>query len=482
MIYINIVKYVLLIIPIVIFILILLFMMSQGKQNLTKVAKRGAGGLRRWLALVLLLSVVYGAGYLMLEQLRMSVQASAVIGFNYQEASNGLNPNKTRFNSSELISDEVLRTAIANGNFNNVGIEDLRACLKVTPLKAGESLSLSQNYIATEYQLTYEAGLKTGHLAPGTVIDMVSHAYYENFVDAYTRKTDVLTMDFNELEDLDYLDICELFDIRAEAIENYAGLLTRENASFQSETTGETFSSIQEKVRNFRNVQLERYEAFILTYGISKNKSQYIAKLNYDNRITSIDYLKNVATHEINLEAIDLYQRDMARIVLVPSEDEDGKYYMSRTKIGVDYFADEAEKSMQQAAKQQLQVETNNYAIKQLLSANPTDAQVQQLDLMLENIKEEYQVLSDLAVDTLADYDKKTTNNYISILINHQSHVGGEEIRKALLLTIVMLLLLCALFVTFPYKNSAVTAHVKETKEKKPGKIRTERVKKGKEE
>ena len=37
---------------------------------------------------------------------------NATVSFNYSEASQGLNPNKTRFSFSEIISDEVLERGI----------------------------------------------------------------------------------------------------------------------------------------------------------------------------------------------------------------------------------------------------------------------------------------------------------------------------------------------------------------------------------
>ena len=38
--------------------------------------------------------------------------ATASISFNYSEAALGMNPNKTRFNAYEIVSDEVMERAI----------------------------------------------------------------------------------------------------------------------------------------------------------------------------------------------------------------------------------------------------------------------------------------------------------------------------------------------------------------------------------
>ena len=365
----------------------------------------------------------------------------------------------------------------------DISVQELRDCLTVMPVKAGSTISTDTTYISTEYLLTYTANKDTLSLNPQTVVDMVAHAYYDKFIADYTRKTIVLEPDFDELAELDYLDIDGWFDVQTKAIEDYAWALSSENSTYQSATTGETFYSIAEKAKNYREVQLERYNSYILTYGIAKNKPQYIAKLNYDNKITSIDYLKNVSTHEINLEAIDLYERDMATVVLVPSEDTDGKYYMSRTKIGVDYFADEAETSMQTAAQQQLQVETNNYTIQQMQAVNATAEQTAQADKMVESLKAEYQVLSDLMKDTLKDYDKDTTNNYMSIVVSQQEKMESSELKKVILATVGFAVLFCLLLTVFPYREQPAgnvreqknAKNVKELKRKRAEHNSTER-------
>ena len=113
-------------------------------------------------------------------------------------------------------------------------------------------------------------------------------------------------------------------------------MLQAESRSFQSEETGETFTSLEKKINSFRDVQIERYRAFVLENGLVRDRTQYISKLNYINRISNIYYMKHLTAYQVRLEAIDKYERDMASVVLVPTEDENREFYMSRTQIGVE--------------------------------------------------------------------------------------------------------------------------------------------------
>ena len=463
---IRLLKYILVAIPLVIILCALILIVRRGKENYLKLFKNGSLRLKRWFILVLILAVAYGGVYFKTDQMQTAMRASVIIGFNYPEASSGLNPNGTRFNISELLSDDILEKAITEGNLNHVTVDDLKRCFQVTPLKAGDSISTNQVYMSTEYQLTYEANENTLHLKPADVVDSVAQVYRHEFVNSYSRKTNVLMMDFSELENIDYLDIVELFDRKAQNISDYASAMSSVSAAFQSETTGETFSSIAEKIQAFRDVQLESFQAFILSNGLAKNADQYIAKLKYDNTITHKSYLKDVATHNINLDAIDRYDRDMATIVLIPSVDLEGSFYMSRTKIGVDYFAKNAEESMQYAANRQRKIQFNDYAITKIQTADNVRAQIAQAEDMLESLKSEYSVFAKLLEDTLADYDKKTVNNYVSVIADHTDPIKSE-IKKACIFAIIFAIAFCLLIIALNGRKNFVSSEVSGDAERK---------------
>lgn len=79
--------------------------------------------------------------------------ATASISFNYSEAALGMNPNKTRFNAYEIVSDEVMERAI-----RRVGLQDsltasqLAECLYLSP--EGTGSANGSEYISTNYYLS----------------------------------------------------------------------------------------------------------------------------------------------------------------------------------------------------------------------------------------------------------------------------------------------------------------------------------------
>ena len=79
---------------------------------------------------------------------------NATVSFNYSEASQGLNPNKTRFSFSEIISDEVLERGIWLA-----GLEDcitpaqLSAHIGISPVDTGNAGG-DDEYISTTYRVS----------------------------------------------------------------------------------------------------------------------------------------------------------------------------------------------------------------------------------------------------------------------------------------------------------------------------------------
>ena len=142
-------------------------------------------------AVMTVLSALYFGLFLGVGLMRNWTEARTVIGFNYKEASRGLNPNSTRFNAYDIISDEVLEKALEQMG-SDLSVRQLRGALSVSPLAAGSALSAEQYYVSTEYVLTYTANLKTLRLNPRTTVDTVAEAYHAQFRESFERKTNVL--------------------------------------------------------------------------------------------------------------------------------------------------------------------------------------------------------------------------------------------------------------------------------------------------
>ncbi|MDE6890930.1 MAG: hypothetical protein K2P50_03955 [Lachnospiraceae bacterium] len=357
------------------------------------------------------------------------------MGYTYPQASKGLTPNGTTLDVREIFCDEVLEAAISRMNVGNLSPDEIRNTLSINNVKQQSGVSVDNLYVSTEYNISYNASKKTASFDKDILIQAITDSYYDYFVSGYGRKTDILEDDFSEIYDLDYLDINSYMEGKADAIIEYMEMCRTENSTFVSEATQESFGSVRDKAKNFKNVSLYRNKAYILKYGISKDKEQYISRLNYGNRLENVEYMKNLAAYRVRLSAIERYEGDITRAVLVPTRDESGEFYQSRTKIGTDYFADDANRHLRYATGNQLNIETNNYYIERISASEGGTAHRSKADEMVENLKAELVEISRLAVETVKDYDERTSNGYISFSAQDERAFARSCLKKTALYT-----------------------------------------------
>lgn len=421
----------------------------SSKQNLRLRLSAGLRGLVRRAPAIILLTALYFGLFMSTNMLRSWTEAGTVIGFNYKEASQGLNPNSTRFNTYDIISDEVLEEAL-NRLDSNLPVRQLRSTLSVYPLAAGSTVSAEQYYVSTEYVLTYKANRNTIRLDPRKTVDTIAEVYNEQFLKAYSRNTDVLAVDLSRVDEVDYLDKPDLMEEMAYKIQEYMQGCQMDDPTFRS-SSGENFGDVGTRAGKFRSVTLERLNAYILSNGVSEDPEQYISRLNYDNTIKNVSYRKNVAAYEVRLDVIDYYERDLASIVLVPTRDETGEFYMGRTKIGVDNFAVEAETFMKSATDLQKTIETNNYEIGQLRQGGGGDRAA--VDQLLEAAKQELKGVEASARQILEEYDAANASNILVITPQGRSFKAMFRVKQSAIFTAGFLVSITALFVVYPRRD-----------------------------
>ena len=285
------------------------------------------------LVFVFVLAGVFGV----FNHLKAKQSVKAVVALNYSEASLAQNSNGTRYNMAEIICDEVVEKAIKMGAFENVTVKQLKDCLSVSPYLQGDVTSESNYHISTEFVVEYKASKKTQHLDAENVIALITSAYKEYYIEKYTDNYSFTNKkekpDYSTME---YMDIVAYLQKESTSVLNYLYGMVDAGSSF---VTGDnkTFSSIASQVYQFKEKQIEQnLRSLILQYGVARDKAAYIDRLAYQNKNTDFTMQKNAASFDLCNEAVSIYAEEMTRLVLVPTWDGSGKYYMGRTKVGVD--------------------------------------------------------------------------------------------------------------------------------------------------
>lgn len=355
---------------------------------------------------------------------KKSTVAETTITLNYEEASKGLYPNSTRFSISLIKSDEVLERVIEKAGLKGITVEDIAENISaqgnhvhnLNEAKEGEYR------IATSYDITYKKNPEIKSLSAQTMLDLIVQAYKEEFYEHYTYSNADLKCDLESMENLEYLEIADLFERESNKISRYLQEKIDENGTFQSENTQESFVSLKKLIDNFREVDLEKYRSFVKQSGLYKNKERYLDKLLYQNYLLDIKYQKFKEEFDIRMKAIDIYDSALTAVVLVPTVDTQREFYMSRTRVGVDYQAEAAERVNASANDVNKTINTNKTIIDKLENTFViSGSNAEKAKTMISTMTASLNDITEKTIITNREFVRYKTKDYLSAKTGERS-------------------------------------------------------------
>ena len=341
----------------------------------------------------------------------------AIISLNYSEASMAQNSNGTRYNMADIICDEVVKKAIEKGALEDVSVKELKECLLVYPCVQGGVSDESEYHISTEFAVEYHASKHTDHLDSENVIKLITAAYKEYYIEKYTDNfrldTEDEVPDFSKME---YMDTVAYLEKETMSVLNYLYGMAEKNPSFVTENNT-TFNSIAGKVYQFKETQInQNLKSLIMQNGIVRNKSEYIDRLLYQNKNTDFNRQKNTASFELCNQAIERYSEEMTRIVLVPTWDQSGKYYMGRTKVGIDELSVQATNFSDKVASNEKEIMDNNLVIEKMNKGN-SENMFKSTDSLVDSIYKNIKAFEKEAITAGREYSNYKMNQCIAVSI-----------------------------------------------------------------
>lgn len=370
------------------------------------------------LVFVIALSGVFGV----LNHLKAKQSVSAVIALNYSEASLAQNSNGTRYNMNEILCDEVIEKAIKMGAFEKVTVKQLKNCLSVYPCVQGDVNDKSNYHISTEFAVDYHASKHTDHLDAENVIVLIASAYKDYYIEKYTDNFSLTAKeDKPDYSQMEYMDIVTYFSKETTAVLNYLYGMADKGPSFVTKNNT-TFHAIAQKVFQFKETQIEQnLRSLILQNGVARNKETYIDRLSYQNKSIDVDKQKNTSSYNLCNQAIDMYAEEMTRVVLVPTWDESGKYYMGRTKVGIDELSIMATSYSDNVASNEKEIMDNNLVIEKMESVSGDASTTEQAEALIESIDKSIDAFTAEAIAAGREYSNHKMNQCVAVSISGAS-------------------------------------------------------------
>ena len=370
------------------------------------------------LIFVIVISGIFG----IFNHIKAKHSVTAVVALNYSEASGAQNSNGTRYNMAEIICDEVVEKAIEMGAFENVTVKQLKNCLCVYPYVQGDVDDKSNYHISTEFVVEYHASKHTDHLDAENVITLITSAYKEYYIEKYTDNFSLTSKeDKPDYSTMEYMDIVTYFNKETTAVLNYLYGLAEKGPSFVTKNNT-TFHAIAQKVHQFKETQIDQnLKSLVLQHGVVRDKDSYIERLSYQNKNTDFDRQRNKASFDICNQAIDMYSEEMTRVVLVPTWDEGGKYYMGRTKVGIDELSVMATTFSDNVASNEKEIMDNNLVIGKMQSASGNTSANAEADALIIAIDKSIDDFTNEAIAAGREYSNYRMNQCIAVSISGTS-------------------------------------------------------------
>ncbi len=371
---------------------------------------------------------------------RSTRTASTVLSLDYEEASKGLTPNQMRFNIFEIRSAEVMERLIGYAGLEGkVTPDELSECVSVQATH-DRSISGSVNYISTSFIVRFTDNGKTEKISAEDMLSLLCKAYREYFVEHYGYNHSILSFDVDGLKFNDeYLMAVDLLELKCNQLKKYVQLRGRESKNYQDPATGITFSSLEQRLDNIYSYDLAGLRSYVIENGIANDRTGLVSMLEYKIRMDGLMQDKLMAAYEEDIEGIKMYDAAMSAVVMIPTEDQNSQYYMSRTKTGMDSMAAHAEQQLTGTMDRTEAIEYNTYLTEKLEGGTSDPAKTEKADAMIgrmETLLDE--IASDIqSVDSA--YSSTKARNYIGFSEDKVSFTEKIGLLPSLLCAVLVL-------------------------------------------
>jgi len=422
----------------------------------------------KWIP-VIIITFLIGLGILSYNFLVNYNKLTMVMSLNYPQAEKGLYPDGKKFNVFRIKSDDVLDGALARYSETGLTVDKLRGRIDVyekTSNKYSEKVKSANvsgedfKYIPNEYIISYSQKNKFTKNHTYEMLTAIAESYEDNFKNNHAENNKVLQLDvksFIEYDNYEYVEIADLLLSKTNAIEKYILKRKDESSSYISDETGESYANLYTMINNFKEIEIEKFKAFIISSAISKNRGAFINKLYYTNNNLEFEKRKAIIEADFTKDTMQKYDPNITGVAFIPTLDKDNEFYMHRTKTGIDYLALTAYSAGITAEKIIKEKEYNTYLIYAFLNNGHEGGDEDGLrftaEQMLSELKDKLSVILSVAQKADSEYILYKTRDYIKFNIPENSFFGSFHVVAVAMQMLWVFLLVSLLYI---FKNHFV--------------------------
>lgn len=419
--------------------------------------------IKKHIVLILTLTILCSALTCFLVSKKQSYSASILIEYTGSKAEQGLNPDDSPIDITEIYSATVIDNVIKNLNLNS-SVEEIRSSVTVLPVvpltetkreTAAIEINDEYSFIPTKFLITYTADSDHSEEYAREVLDSILMHYYILYSEKYIENVAYPNNATNiSIDNYDYIECVELLRTNINSIATFC---MARDPSFYSAKSGYSFTDLQLELEYLRDNALYDLNTYILENRITIDKDLLLQKeannaTQYEIKIANVkEYISNqkIVIDQFAQKTLD-GQAGMGSIEdagIVTDVEE--TYYIYRGKINTTY-----------------DILINNYA-KLLLDLNfyeselaSTRKTIETFSVNNENVSEGANLVAKESLDaiissfnqlynhfviTVKDYYNVRSADYMSFNSNVKT-VANVNVKLYLILAIFLFTVLWACF------------------------------------
>ncbi|MGE5329470.1 MAG: Wzz/FepE/Etk N-terminal domain-containing protein [Deltaproteobacteria bacterium] len=418
-------------------------------------------------------------------------KVSAIISFNFDGIEKGVDPYGKSFDVSKIKSPAVIDKVVKELNLErykitsskiieNLNIEPVipgDITQKIKDLEEARKQNIKELQDFTYYPNTYMIALdlhrrfsinkKLAEKILNEVVKQYKEYFYYSYSDREVLSNVITNINYN---DYDYPEVSMILQNQLDIIKNYLSRKNQEPEAsiFRSKKTGLAFSDIIETVNVIEKVDLNRIDATIGSYNLTKDKDKLIKLYQYRIEVNNLAASKRNDESNVYGSMLNKYQKDR-NVILVPGltqgENSSSSIEVDKTN---DYYDELVGKYSTAGVDSKNRLHDSEYykvQIQRLEKDNvPPElkkAAVEDILRLLPDIKSKIENWIRLTNDTVAEYYDFQLNNKAVSSISPAVY-SGNSMNMALYLAAALIIglligLVAALFKEYWEKNTPTT-------------------------
>ncbi|MBE6607639.1 MAG: hypothetical protein E7633_03685 [Ruminococcaceae bacterium] len=294
---------------------------------------------------------------------------SATVTINSVSSIDGKNPDGTPFSIMELFSDDTLSSAVEKLN-GIMSVQELRSHLNVSDTLNGETFSEFEqgvlngeeenNYFPTQYSVTYSTiseqikyegfGAQCKSLwrslflpSKTKILNVVLQSYIEQYSKAHLDYESLFDTDWDAIDSMDYYNRFDAIQKTVWRFQRFLQYKSKQNFTGYGNGAANGFYDLIVKLSQGPEKNIENFQAYITQHGVTNDKEELLRQFEYMQQLCQEEETRKTKEYLVLREAIEMYDSSTTKVVFIPALDGEDSFYMSRTKVGLDYLSEKAD-------------------------------------------------------------------------------------------------------------------------------------------